>query len=124
MRLSILLAASLAAAVAAAPLAAYLRGGEGLVAAFVAMAVCLVAGGLATMVTTLPWPREFLLYRVVLGMFLRMSLPLFVMIPVYIHGGLLVEGGLVYYLLFFYLVTLAVETTLDVLQINTPAPQR
>ena len=50
--------------------------------------------------------------NVLVGMMLRMGMPLGVALAVHLRGGLLAGGGFLYYLLLFYPVTLGVETAL------------
>ena len=50
--------------------------------------------------------------QVLLGMSPRMGIPLAAFLVVHVKGGPLAENGFVYYILTFYLVTLAVETFL------------
>ncbi len=50
--------------------------------------------------------------QVLLGMLPRLGIPLTVVLAFYVRGGWLADAGLVYYILVFYFVTLAVETTL------------
>jgi hypothetical protein len=121
--MAILAGASLVAAAAAAPLAVHLRGSKGLVAVLAATTICLVAGILAMVLTAFLQSPELVFPRVVLGMLVRMGLPLAVVAAVCIRGGLLAEGGFVYYVLAFYMVMLAAGTALDLSQLDARAPR-
>lgn len=52
------------------------------------------------------------LHQVASSTLVRMSIPLGAVLIVHIIGGTLAEAGFVYYILAFYLITLAVETLL------------
>ena len=76
---------------------------------------CCCAGGLAA-VCVAPWvrrPRQVVAWALV-GMTMRMGVALTAALVVQLGGGPLAEAGFVYYLLVFYLVTLAVETAVIV----------
>lgn len=86
----------------------------GLAAAALASGCC-CAGALSAVAIS-PWfrdPRRLLAF-VLIGMSLRMGIALTTALFVQLGGGPLVDAGFVYYLLVFYLVTLAVETTVAV----------
>ena len=48
-----------------------------------------------------------------LGMTVNMGVPLAFGVAIHLHGGPLSESGFIYYLLFFYLLTLAMKTYID-----------
>ena len=79
-------------------------------AAGVAALVCW-AGAIGGMLTS-QWFRgpQHLLAGVLSGMAFRMALPLAVCMVAFVRGGTLVESGFVFYVLAFYLMTLAVDT--------------
>ena len=87
-----------------------LHGADGLSAAGVAAFVCWT-GAIGGMLTSrwLHGPSH-LLAGMLLGMALRMALPLIVCMVVYLRGGALAEAGFVFYVLAFYLMTLAIDT--------------
>jgi hypothetical protein len=93
------------------PVAYWLSGKSGLAAAALASGCCCV-GALGALGVAL-WLRgpRYLLASVLVGMGVRMGVALGAALIVQLGGGPLVDVGFVYYLLMFYLVTLAVETT-------------
>jgi hypothetical protein len=116
-RTGVLVVIMLVAYALAAPVAWFGGGTDSLFAAAVALAVCL-GGGLAALVACelLRGPHQ-VLSRLVLGMLLRMGVPLGIFLIIHQQGGLLVEAGIVYYLVPFYLVMLGVETLMAARQI-------
>ncbi len=98
----------------AGPVAYCWSGGIGLEAAALASGCC-CAGALGTLCVA-PWLRapHHLLASVLVGMAVRMGVALAAAVVVQLGGGPLAEAGFVYYLLMFYLVTLAVETAVVV----------
>ena len=83
----------------------------GLAAAALASGCCCVGAlGAIGVAFWLRGPRH-LLALVLVGMGVRMGVALAAALIVQLGGGPLVDAGFVYYLLMFYLVTLAVETT-------------
>ena len=52
------------------------------------------------------------LTALLLGMAVNMGIPLAFGLAIHLHGGPLSEIGFLYYLLFFYLLTLAMKTVL------------
>jgi len=94
------------------PLAFNFKGNGGLAAALVAAGICLVAGMLSLMANEAFRGPQFVMHHVLFGITIRMGIPLVACMWIYYNGGTLAEGGLVYYLLVFYLVTLLVETML------------
>ena len=113
-RIAILISALLLALAAAAPVAAYLGGSEGLLAAGTAMAICLLGGISALVLDHLLGSIGLVPYNVLIGMIPRMGLPLGLCMIVYVVGGVLARSGLAYYLLLFYPLMLLVETLLVV----------
>jgi hypothetical protein len=98
----------------AGPVVFYRSGGIGFEAAALAIGCCCI-GALGTLCVA-PWLRapHHLLASVLVGMAVRMGVALAAAVVVQLRGGPLVEVGFVYYLLMFYLVTLAVETAVVV----------
>ncbi len=84
-----------------------------LFAAAAAGGVCLLAA-LAALAVSEPLRRpQHTLALVLLGMLIRMGIPLGAALTVYFHGGPLANAGFLYYLVVFYPVTLTVETFLS-----------
>ena len=105
------LAVAIALAIAGA-LAFRLHEGAGVAAAGVAAGVCLLGSIAALTVSQFLQGPEAALRRVLASMALRMFVPLAFCLVVAALGGPLAEAGCVYYVLVFYLVTLAVDTVL------------
>jgi hypothetical protein len=104
-----------------APVAKHLDGLRGLGAAAVAAGLCLLGAGSALVAgRRLRGPNDVLL-RLLVGMPLRMGLPLAIGLMCHFRGGVLAEAGLLYYLLVFYPVTLGVETTLSLPSAERPS---
>ena len=96
-----------------APVAGFCSGSAGLWAAAAAAVLCLAGAGLALVLSHALREPKRALYGMLLSMAARMGVPLAVGLPCHLHGGVLAQGGLLYYLLVFYLVTLGVETLLS-----------
>ncbi len=96
-----------------APVAGLLHQMAGVLAAAAAAGLCLLGAILALAVTRcFPDPRQ-LGQAFLLGMLPRMGIPAGGAIAMQLLGGLLAEGGVLYYLLVFYPVTLAAEAWLS-----------
>jgi hypothetical protein len=118
-RLVVLTIAVLVALAIAGPAAMVLGGRIALVGAAIAALLCWTGAAVALATTHfLPGPN-LALAAMLTGMVARMALPLSAGLAIHLRGGPLAEAGTIYYLLIFYLVTLAVETLLSL-----PAPQR
>jgi hypothetical protein len=89
------------------------QGPTGAIAAGLAAAVCLVGAGLALGASRWLAEPSQAVANVLVGMTLRMGMPLGIALAVHLHGGPLARGGLLYYLLVFYPVTLGIETALS-----------
>ena len=85
----------------------------GLAAAGVAAAACWLGAAVALGAATLLARRGHGLTGLLAGMGLRMGVPLALALVLFLRGGPLVQGGLLYYFLAFYPLTLAVETALS-----------
>ncbi len=98
----------------AGPVSYLWSGPIGLGAAALASGCCCVGAMGALCVA--PWFRgpHRLLASVLVGMSVRMGVALTAALIVQLGGGPLADAGFVYYLLVFYLVTLAVETVVVV----------
>ena len=82
----------------------------GLWASAIAAAVCLSAPLAASLATRAFASRDNALTGLLVSMFLRMGIPLAFCLVMQIQTGPLVEAGIIYSVLVFYLVVLAVET--------------
>jgi hypothetical protein len=118
-RAAVLTAVVLVALVAVGVVASLWCGTVGGTAAALAAVICLTGAVLALTISGVLARPETALASLVLGMALRMGLPLVAALAVHLHGGPLAEAGFLYYLVVFYPITLAVETLLSL-----PAPQR
>jgi hypothetical protein len=108
-----LLATVLLGYAAISPVAAWTQGTPGLWAAAVAALICLAAGMMALgLIERLSASNP--LASALGGMTLRMVVPLSAVAAVYWWDGPLTETGMVFYVLAFYMITLAVETYLAV----------
>lgn len=96
-----------------APVAGLLSGWAGLAAAAAAAVFCLTGATLALVVSHLFRQPPRALAGMLLGMAARMGIPLGFGLACDLHGGALAQGGLLYYLLVFYPVTLGLETALS-----------
>lgn len=118
-RATLLFGALLIAATLVAPIAYGTGGAEGFAAVTVALTVCLATGVISLLTAALFRGDRFALQRLLLGMFLRMGIPLGFCAVVHLRGGMLADVGIVYYVLVFYAVMLLVETALDVSRIKS-----
>jgi hypothetical protein len=96
-----------------APVAGLLHRTGGVLAAAAAAGLCLLGAVLALAVThRFPDPKH-LGQAFLVGMLPRMGIPAGGAIALQLLGGILAEGGVLYYLLVFYPVTLAAEAWLS-----------
>jgi hypothetical protein len=111
-RAAILAMAPLPVLLVVAPFAVHYAGIAGLAAAAVAAGLCLAGAAAALPISD--WLREPCEARAGLwaGTIVRMGVPLIGGLAIHFSGGLLADGGLIYYLLVFYPVTLAAGTVL------------
>ena len=91
-----------------------LSGPSGVMVASFSMLICLASGLLAMVAAEIARQFNQQLASLLLAMGIRTSLPMAVLIAVYIRGGAIVDAGMAFYLLVFYLAVLAIETYLDV----------
>jgi len=105
-----------------APIGCLVAGSLGAIAAVLAAAICAMGavGGhaVALLVADSVEGPQRAMVRPVVGMLLRMGVPLAFAIVVYLQGGPLAEAGLVYYLLAFYMIALAVEIWQSTVAVN------
>jgi len=101
--------------------AAYFRSGAaGLAAAGGAALACGAGAGVALFASLRLRGAPHLVTALAIGMFARMGIPLVAILAVQLLGGALAQVGFMYYVLMFYLVTLAVETALVLRRRDTP----
>ena len=120
-RAGLLLALFAAFLLVSAPVALSLRGEAGLAAATLATAVCLVAGWLAMAATTWLAPPSQPAAHVLLGMILRMGLPLGLCLVILQYSAWLKDAGFGWYLVAAFSLGLAIETLLTVGQLQSHA---
>lgn len=120
-RVAMVVAATVVVLALVSPVAGYLRGATSVAAASVAAVLCLLGAIGAMLAGELLRQPDRMLAAVGLGMALRMAVPLGLGLTIHLHGGPLAKAGLLYYLLIFYPVTLAVETWLTLPRIEPGA---
>ena len=111
-RLMVLGIVVLAGYTLAAPVAIHLGGSVALAAAALAGGLCLAGAAAAVVIADRLRGPSGALAALWLGMALRTGVPFVVGIAVHLHGGPLAQAGLLWYLVVFYLVSLAVGTFL------------
>jgi hypothetical protein len=108
-----LLLALVSAWVLVAPLSFWLGGMLGIAAAAMAAAVCLAAAAAALAIGELSELSSGPMVGLLLAMAVRSGFPLLFAVVVHLHGGVLKAAGLVYDVVLFYLLALAVEVPLS-----------
>src|SRR6185369_3805902 len=93
-----------------APLAYTISGPMGLAAAAVGAGLCVFGAELALAIAACFRGPAAAMYGMMLGMLVRMTIPLILGVTLQLKSSVLAEAGMVFYLLAFYMVTLAVET--------------
>lgn len=93
------------------------HGEIGVAAAAVAAVVCLV-GGLAGWAAMIPFRGPQAVNGVLLGMLVRMTVPLAAALLLFLRGGPLVRAGLVEMLVAYYLIALILDTVLSVRRVQ------
>lgn len=88
----------------------WVAGSSGVAAAGLAGVTCWLGAAGALETATLLARRGHGLAGLLAGMAIRMGVPLAMALILFVRGGPLVEGGLLYYFLAFYPLTLAIET--------------
>jgi len=111
-RAAILVIALLGGAAIVIPVAYWRAALAGVWAAMAAWTICFLSGLLALWLIQRFNGPDKVVQQVLSGTLVRMSLPLAACLAVHLYGGTLAEAGFVYYILAFYLITLAVETML------------
>jgi len=107
---------------AVAPVAGLLSGPAGLAAAALAAGLCWAGAELALLACRRFCDPSRAWLGVLIGMLLRMGLPLLSALVIQVQGGRLAKAGLLLYLLVFYPVTLFIETALS-LPSGEPPPR-
>ena len=97
----------------AAPVAWGVGGRMGLAASGIAGGACLIGALVALAVGHLLRGPELALSGLLLGMIIRMGIPLALALACQLRGGPLSDAGVLYYLLWFYPLTLAAGTVLS-----------
>jgi len=85
----------------------------GLTAGAAAGGVCLLAAWIALFLVEPHRKPEDMLALVLMGIVIRMGIPLIAALAVFFQRGPLADAGFLYYLIVFYLVTLSTETFLS-----------
>ena len=120
-RLFWLVAAGLLLALALLPTGWATHGWSGLGASALALGVCFFGALAAFCVSAAMQGPTRAMVSLLLGMSLRMGVPLASALVVEIRGGPLAGAGFVYYLLLSYLVMLGVETVLSLPRRGVPS---
>lgn len=120
-RLAVLVGVAALSLTAVAPVAWSLAGGDGVAAATAGCGACTLAAALALTLGQLISANEAPLAHLGGGLFVRMTLPLAYALVLMKTSPALVAAGGLYYLVVFYLVTLAVETALTLPIAAVPA---
>jgi hypothetical protein len=106
-------AVMLAALAATAPAAIQLGGVLGLAAAAIAAVLCLAGASAALVIVDRCRTPGGALAGLWIGMMVRTGVPFAIGLPIHLYGGPLAQAGLLWYLLLFYLIALAVGTFLS-----------
>jgi hypothetical protein len=116
-RLALLTGALAAAWGAIAPIAFALRGAAGISAATLALGVCWIGAAAALAIASfLPGGS---VHATGVAMLLRMFLTLGLGVTLHVQMPALAANGMIFYLIGFYMVALAIETALAVAQVST-----
>ena len=110
---AILSAAVILAFLAAGPVAFYRGGARALAAAGLAATLCLAGAAVGLLAAYQVPERRLGLPNLWTAMAARMGIPLGIALVIHLQGGPLAEAGLLWYLLVFYPVTLAVGIALS-----------
>ncbi len=103
-----------------APLAIGVSGTFGLQAALLAALCCWLGAQFSLLIAALIRGGASLLQRILLGLVARAMFPLVVGTALHIRNPELATAGLIFYVLVFYMVTLAVDTALLIAQVPQP----
>jgi hypothetical protein len=103
-----------------APLAYSLSGVAGLWAAAVGAGATLLGGFIALLLAATCYGPAAPMYGMLLGMMARMVVPMAIGVIVQLRVELLADAGMIFYLLGFYMATLALETAILLARIRLP----
>jgi len=107
------------------PLAFSLSGVAGLWAVAVGAGATLLGGLVALLLASLCYGPAAPMYGMLVGMMARMIVPMAIGVVVQLKVEWLADAGMIFYLLVFYMATLALETTISLARIRLPfAPQK
>jgi hypothetical protein len=112
-RIAVLAAVEALALAIVMPLAWLIGGQFAVFAAAVAAAACLVGGIFALAISGLFKDPSQAFAGLLLGMLFEMGIPLAVALACHLGGGKLSQSGVMFYLLVFFPITLAVKTLLS-----------
>ncbi len=118
-RLLALLAVAVAAWLLVLPVAYAISGSPGLMAASVAALLCLVCGEVAMLAASAATGPFAAMNGALIAMLVRMAGPLVLGVGLHLNVPSLAAAGMIFYLLFFYMVDLAVETMLQIATLGT-----
>jgi hypothetical protein len=108
-----------------APLAMRLNGSDGLRAAAIAAVCCWLGAQFSLLIAAMIRGGATLMTRIWLGMIARAMFPLVVGTALHLRDPQLAAAGLIFYVLVFYMVTLAADTALLLSQVpESVAPRK
>ncbi len=110
MRVLILLAVVVVLWICSLSIALPTAGANGVVATSIAAIICLFGGASALIISEVLRGPVLMAYGVVGGMLIRMAIPLGMLLVFRFQTPHLMDAGLIYYLLVFYMATLLMET--------------
>jgi len=105
-----------------APIAYSLAAVDGLWAVAVALAATLAGGLIALLLAALVRGPAAPMYGMLVGMMARMTVPMAIGVTLQLKVEWLADAGMIFYLLVFYLATLALETALLLGRLQGVAP--
>ena len=112
-KLALLAAVETTAFAVSSPVAWLFGGPLGLLAAAIAAMACLAGGALALFISSFFHDPQQAYAGVLVGMIVGMGLPLAVGIVCQLSGGGLARAGVMFYLLYFFPITLTAKTVLS-----------
>ncbi len=103
-----------------APLAYGVSGTQGLLAALVAAVVCWVGALFSLLISAMVRGSVTVMHRMLFGMTARAMAPLVLGTGLHMNDAALASAGLIFYVIVFYMVTLAADTALLLAQVPQP----